>query len=828
MMCPEARKQGGVSKRNPSRDPREPVYIEHLVDLEPHTDEIVEQFSANKRLALLAAADPVGVLGEFGYRLSRQAADELLHSLPRMSREGRDRYLAWLRDLDPVPDTVSIRLVHRPSGRQLLQRPVERGQPLPDNRGPTGAGGAAGFDIVAQFGQGLCKRMLKRHYADGKLPRSIYRVGGKLHSFLHAGHYEDFRRYIGDADREVHFGECSLQFLASKSDRVRVSSAFVAKGFTSEPLKGSVAVDAMLVLRKDAKGHSQYIEAAFNALKEADVAVSISTAAGATAPSAAVQAELRKTVHQAYKDFRQLSKPEEPHTPLTFTLINSDELTAKGAKPKPGEVKFAVMQPTEASSPLLVVAFNRFERKGSGQLGAVPNYIKTGGDFAFVQDRGWLEQAMNAGFAKALPVRFDPDTGIPDEQGDLRLDSIVWHYREDGITADLTALYEDWFLWVDKEVKGQMHTDITFHSSEPHVEIVGYSDLKGMSCWEKVFFVILMTLFGAVLGGVAGAIVGGIAGGLAVGALIGVVAGAFGGCLGALYLIGMLPTKFGTGGGPAKAQQQLKHKVKVTHEQALPEASGTVKVVPNDLKISKQGTAMSAKTIGPAYAAVEPWVRIGGSHSVSITPPQPGPSQAPSAEEKEAEGTLLFAPVGSAEQLVSPRADWALGQAGSGIVSLHYQVVNTYGLQGVVSYEWLWNGKAIGAAKKIDVDVPLDSKTLATLQYGQVNYLGVLKLKATDSFGRNAVDQVQVTVGVAKNLRAFKPLIARVPGVLDRVVDPLEQVKRPGELINQVGWLQEATGLVQSQGILVSQTTFASPVTGETLAVVATAPEITV
>ena len=127
-------------------------------------------------------------------------------------------------------------------------------------------------------------------------------------SFCIRGHYEDFRQYIGDADKEVHFGEPALEFLGNKPDRIRISSPFVALGFGSLPVTGSSSVEARLVLTQDAQGHPQYIEATFAGLAVAEVTVSVLPVAGANRSAGNVQAELKNIVHAAYKDFAKFAR----------------------------------------------------------------------------------------------------------------------------------------------------------------------------------------------------------------------------------------------------------------------------------------------------------------------------------------------------------------------------------------------------------------------------------------------------------------------------------------------------------------------------------------
>jgi len=813
-MCPRR-----VRKSEQDETPRpvpiqEAVAIEGLLDLNPYTDAILEAINADKRLALLAIADPVGILKDLGYALSPQAARDLRRHVPRMSREQRDRYLAWLHGLGDIPDTLDIKLVNRPSGSSLLRgagRPQEKYDTL---KTPPGQG-AAGFDVVAQFGEALCDRLLKRHYAFGNLPRSVYRIKGKLEYYHSSGEYESFRSSTGTADREIHFSQPSLKLL---TDKVRVTSPFVALGFTAQEIKGTVSVDAKLVVKKDSQGQPSYVELSFDSVTAADVAVTISTAA---LPATAV-AGIQKTMLDAYKGFRK-SKYPEPAIPLTFTLVDSTELVGKGATIMV-EATAGIRKPAGASAPLLLVGLKRVGSSGSGDLNAVANVIKSGGDFALVQDATWLEQRLNAGFIQALPIRFDPDSGQRDSNGDLRIDSIVWRYRDGGLTGDISGVQENAYLWIDAALEGETRFDLAFHSSEPTLTITGSSDLSEADCWAKLVFVLLMVLIGAVVGGIVGALVGALVGGaVAAGAIIGGIVGGGIGLSTALALVEW-PMSFDTSGLPSGngVRSINKKELKVTHTRTLPEAGGSVTVVPNGFGVSAKGTLMSAKVIGPNYVEAQPSVTIKGTYSADITLLVSGTSTEKAAPTAVEGGPAIDASVAGLEEGVARHrleisARTGLTPAVAGTISLHYYVDSTSGLQGKLSYLWTFNSKPVGTECSIDVDVPVTVDMVKGFAFNQVNLLGVVSVYVTDSFGRSASASAAITVGNAKDLRAFVPAVIKQPGY----IDPIELVGlRPGELVSTVGWLQEGSTLAQHQGALVAYSTFTLPTNGETYAIV--------
>lgn len=823
----------GGKNRSETRAGVEPVTIERLLDLEPYTDDIIGQINADRQLALLAVADPVGVMRDLGYELSRGAAREMRRVMPRLTGERRDRYLAWLRGLDPIPDTVDIKLIPRARGRELLTRSAPAQKPA-GSRGVAGTTGDAAFDVVIQLSEALAERMLQRHYADARLPRSVYRIGGKLYHFVHSGHYEDFRHAVGTADREIHFAKPSLEF--SKTKRVRITSSFLATGFGKQSISGTTAVDGTLVLRKDSHGYPHFVEVTFDALKTTDVTTSFSTPAGASPPSKSARAEVTKTILNAYKGFHTAFSSTKPYVPLTVPLVDGSELAACGAPTRKVTATFDVVTPTGAAEPLLVVGLNRAGRTTGGTLNSIPSYIKPGGDLALVQDANWLEEGLDAGFADALPIRFDASTGYRNDKGGLRVDSIDWHYRAGGLTGDLSGMQDDVVLWWDHSVTGQVHIDVSFHSSQPTLSVTGSSDLEGMECWEKILFTIVLVVLAAVAGAAIGAVIGALAGGAVVlGAAIGGVAGA--GIATTLAFV-KWPITFDGSGTPTTGSS--KQTLKLTHEQALPAMSATATVVPNGFEIDGSGTRMSAKVVGPTYEVAEPWVRIAGSHAVDIEPlPDESPSSPSAAAAGSDEGDVMpsaTTPSTSIGASAGSLSGVAISPANSGTISLHYHLASTYGLQGTLKYAWTFSGQPIGAYKGVNLDVPVPTDVVRMLEFNKVNILGVLKLTATDAFGRSASDSVTITVGNAKDLRAYRPRIIpdRFAGpdpdpfgdpFVDPLGDPLGKMrtKWQEELAAHVGWPGEDGDPMASDGVLVGYTEFASPLSGQPVAVVATA-----
>ena len=805
------------------------IRIEKLEELQAHTDEIIERFNNDKRRALLAIADPVGVLYDFGYDLSRPAARELTKRLPHMSRIDRDRYLAWLADLDPIPDTLDIKLARRPVGSERLMtvagKAVPAAGPAP-NPGPKPGKGAHGFDVVAQFSEGLSERFIKRHYALGNLPRSVYQAGGKLYYCFDSSDYENYRPSLGDPNKELHLGEPSLTFVTQKGDRVRITSGFLAQGFGTQPTKGTLEIEARLVLAKDDHGYPSYVEAFFDDLKLVDVGVKI-TSAGAQKQAAA---DLAKLAHGAYRDFRKLYKSwwkGAPRLPLTPLLIDGGLMAAQGIGATPPQSAFAIKQPAGAAGPLLVVGLSRAGVTG-GNLNAVANHIKVNGDMALIQDSVWLEHGLNNGYAKTLPWRFDADKGTVDSNGDLQLNAMVWRYRAGGLTADVSGNHDNALLWFNAKVNGEITIDMSFHSSEPELTLIGGGAFgEDVPCWAEVVSTVILTLLGAAVGGLAGAGVGLIVGvitGTGVAMIIGgaIIGGLAGGGLGLGTGLGLAEWKLNepgilSGGNPASGQVGQKQTLKVSHQQSLPEGLGTVKVIPNGFTINELGTRLSARVEGPAYATATPWIRIGGIHSVTIEALEPSASPRPSppAGDGELPSTAVLAtaaaPLGNVEKR------WA------GTISLHYVLTKTWGLQGTLSHEWTFNGQPIGTSDKVNIEIPIDRQTVAYLEFNKVNPLGVVRLTVTDSFGRTASDSVSIAVGNAKDWHQYRPLVREQPDG----IDPLEWMARfrEREIINPVGWAPPGGDMAQLQGALVDYATFASPLTGETLVVVAASPQ---
>ena len=792
------------------------IKIDRLEELVSYSDDIIAKFNADKQLALLAVADPIGVLHDFGYDLSRKAARNLKRRLPHLSREGRDRYLAWLKNLDPIPETVNIKLVKRPSGRELLQKSRQK-QSTSQSPNPQAGKGAAGFDIVTQFSQRFCENFLKRHYGEGRLPRSMYSISGKLHYFRDNFDYENNRQYLGDAEHQIHLYWPSLDFLVNKSDRVRVSSDFVAIGFQSEELKGSVAVEGKLLLKKDPQGHPNYIEVTFDDIKSEDVKVSIYTSGNQAVPDE-IKDKLSKMMFEGYRDFRKLfrpNEPHEPHTPITFKIIDSSVLAARKIVSQPVEVKFAISKPAGQGIPLLLVGINRPVHKESGDLSVVPNHVKPGGDFALVQDSVWLEQLFNKVFAQSLPQRFDPDSGKPSKNGNIRIDSIVWHYRKDGLTGNVSGTYEDALLWIwDHEIDGQVHLDVKFdNSTVPSLRQEIVNDLEGLDWWEKllnylIFFVIIVVI-GILLGGLIGGLIGYAAGGsegIIAGGIMGFYVGGLAGI--SFYLYGIIgPAMFDSSGIPleaSKSRQSLNQPIKITYKQDLPETWEDVTVVPNDYKINELGTYLSAKILFPDPYESESLVRINGSHSAQI--------KFPSSEQQN--------------QNSKNSAELSVTSFNAGSISLNYWVDRAQGFQGNLEYKWSYNGAVIGTSSLVNVEIPLSYSEVREFEYNKRNVLGILSLTIRDSFGRTASDTVTFSVGKVQDLRTFVPQIAKFPQVTDppysQIRDPRERLNtlRPTELVSHVGWIQAGTDIVPSEGRLVAYTTFNSPISENTFAVV--------
>jgi hypothetical protein len=65
--------------------------------------------------------------------------------------------------------------------------------------------------------------------------------------------------------------------VAQKGDQVRIASGFLARGFGAQPVKGTLEIEAKLVLAKDEHGYPNYVEASFDDLKVTDVSVKITS-----------------------------------------------------------------------------------------------------------------------------------------------------------------------------------------------------------------------------------------------------------------------------------------------------------------------------------------------------------------------------------------------------------------------------------------------------------------------------------------------------------------------------------------------------------------------
>lgn len=790
---PTEQEQGGTER---PQLPGRHILIETLDELQDHSGAIFGRLNADKRLALLAFADPVGVLSDLGYELSREAARALTHRIPRMSRLARDNYLRWLRGLERIPETIDIKFRRRPSGSELLQPPPES-QTLNQADPP---GETADFDIVLQFAEGFCERLIQRHHADGRLPRSVYVIAGKLHYFLHSGGFEQSKPSLGDPEQEIHFAKPALDFLIDKPTRVRIASPFQASGFDVKSLKGVAIIKGELVAAKDAKGHPLYIDVSFDNLQAGDVQVQMVTAGVA----AASVAKIKTLIRTVYRDFRKLDPFLAHPTPITFTLVDSGVLAAHGVTPQPGEVEVAVRKPTGATAPLLIVGYNRAERKGGGNLDAIACAIQPGGDFAVIQGTAWPQQGLNEGQSAILPKRFDPDTGQLDPNGDLRIDSVVWQYRDGGLTGKVAGEHANALLWFDVDVDGEAYIDITFHASDPELTIVGSSDLEHAACWEKLFVVLFFAALGAFIGGVIGGVIGGAAG-AALGALIGGLAGLVGG----YYLVGWQIVTFDKSGLPPSAPSKTQT-IKLTHTRSIPEIWGLVKVVPNDFKLTGTAVSLSASVIGPATEEVEPYITVAGSFSADFelpaAPQQPQPMPLPQSTP-------------AAQQLAAAIQPYVLGS-----IKLFYSVVDTCGLQGTLSYLWTFNGNPIGTQKMIAVEVPVTGDMLTNFQFNKVNVLGVLHVAVEDSFGRRATWTGTISVGREQDLRAFRQPLIKQPEFIDPMTRwrELERLPAgPGPLA-QVGWM--IGGQIAPGGTLVSQLAFTAHGAAEPMVLVCTTP----
>jgi hypothetical protein len=793
---PTEQKMGGTEQREL---PGRAIRIETLDELQDHSEAIFERLNADKRLALLVIADPVGVLRDLGYELSRDAARMLTRRLPRMPRLARDNYLRWLGGLERIPETIDLKFRRRSSGLELLQpRPKSHTLDQADPPGET-----AGFDVVLQFAQGFCERLIQRHYADGRLPRSAYLVTGKLHYFVHSGAFEQSKPSLGDPEQEIHFAKPALDFLPDKPTRVSIASPFQVSGFDVKPLKGVATIEGELIVAKDAKGHPLYIDVSFDNLLANDVQVQMA------APGVVATSEIKTLISTVYRDFRKLVPFLARPTPITFTLVDSDVLANQGVTPQPGEVKFAVLKPAGITDALLLVGFNRAERKGNGNLGAIACAIKPGGDFAVVQDPAWPQQGLNEGQSAILPKRFNPDTGQVDPNGALRIDSVEWHFRDGGLTAKVAGEHADALLWIDADVSGEAYIDITFHASDPEIVWEGHTDLgKYLDCLEKGLLVFTFMIAGALLGGVIGGIIGG-----AVGAAVGAALGAIAGEVGALYLIGWYVWKTDTSGiSPPPSKTQT---IKMTQTRSIPEIWGTVKVVPNDFHLTATAINMSAAVIGPVTEEFEPYITVAGSFSADFELPvssqQPGPplllQTTPAAVQKLA----------AINQVTS-----AFHPAVVGSIKLFYSVVDTWGLQGTLSYLWTFNSNPIGTQSKIVVEVPITDDMLTNFQFNKVNQLGILRLAVEDCFGRRATWTGTISVGREQDLRVFRQALIKQPGFIDPIM-PWRELERLPAVAGppaQVGW--EIGGQITPGGTLVSQLAFTAHDAAEPMILVCT------
>jgi hypothetical protein len=151
-----------------------------------------------------------------------------------------------------------------------------------------------------------------------------------------------------------------------------------------------------------------------------------------------------------------------------------------------------------------------------------------------------------------------------------------------------------------------------------------------------------------------------------------------------------------------------------------------------------------------------------------------------------------------------------------GTISLDYAIISTSGLQGKLSYMWIFNGKPVGTGTSIDVDVPVTAEMVKGFEYNKANVLGIVSV--TDSFGRSASASETITIGNPENLRAFTPAVAEQWGY----VDPIEQVgqRQHGDPACIVGWQKEGGSVLQSMGALKSCSTFS--VDGRDYAIVGT------
>jgi hypothetical protein len=796
-MCPQKNADSEDTAVHGRGRPPKSIPIDRLADLDPYAESILETLNADSRLLLLAAVDAPGVLNDLGYKLSPQAARDLRHSLPKMTREQRDRYLIWLRGSEDVSRHMKVRLVQRKSGSGLLGR--TSGVPLRTEAKNASAGeGTGGFDIVVQFGEAFCDRMVKRNYAFGYLPRSVYRIGNALHYFYSRGEYDSLKLSGGSGAREVHFYQPALTFPMAQADKPRLTSVFVAEGFGEQMVEGTAAVDAGLSVKKDSKNQPEYLEVSFNGLSAADVSVKLT----AGSLSAAASAELCKMILDAYKGFGN-SAAGAPGIPLTFMLVDGDAMAGLGAT-ETLDVTAGIRQPAGAAKPLLMVGASRPSSAGTGDLDSVPNGIQKGGDFALLQDSKWLEKSINQAFASALPVRIDPDSGLPDPDSNMRLDSIVWNYRSGGLTGNITAVLENAYFYTDAEQSGEAYLDIAFHNSEPTCSMDITCEMKELECWQKFLVVLWFVLagigIGVIIGGVIGGVVGGVAG-IVNGAILGGIVGFSSGLMTGLALVGWA-VEFDVSG---MRYDPAKNNIKVTHSESLPVTSGSVTVRPNDFAVTENGTLLSAALIGPKYAEPDPTVVIKGSYSAEITPPGPSLLSEKSSGSTDADASnpsIAHSEQGLAAQDRTALHRGDLVSAVVGTITLDYSVISTSGLQGTLEYLWSFNGTSIGDSLTVKVVVPVSADMVKGFEYNKANVLGMISVTITDSFGRKGTAAETVTVGNPQNLRSAVPALMETRGY----IDPIERAGRTerGDPVSIVGWQAEGDSFGWQMGALNS------------------------
>jgi hypothetical protein len=784
------------------------LQIEHLSDLEPHSDQIFAALNSDRRRALLAVVEPVQVLADLGYRLSPNAAQELRSGLPRFSRQARSAYVAWLNDQQELPPLPTIHLARRGAGTARM-----RGKPPSSMSlfsGPIGGANTAGYDILAHFGEDLCARLLKHHYASGRLPQSVYRVAGKPKFYRDAQSYQDALPGLAgvEADRVLHINVPALELSPSRHDRARVISQFVAEGFATVK-QGTLSVDGVLAVHKDATGHPEYIELLFENIVEGDMDI-VGVAASATE-----LAELKQFALAAYQTFRASTANAfvgEQRIPLTLGLVNGAALKAAGVTAQPGEVIFRVVRPAGAASASLAVGFNRASRAGNGSITQAGFVTTPGDDLIVFQDVGWLEPGLNAAYAKGLPIRLNQDTGESDPNGDLVLSALAWKYRKGGLTGRLTGTLEDALWGFDAGIEDEIRVAITYSIISGTVEgsAEGTTNLV-LSCLVKAILAIIGAVIGFVVGGIIGGIIGGIVGG-AFGAGVGATVGATFGVFAMPYLLEWwwFPAKFESHGLTPEQVASTK-KMSLAHDQPVPESTDSVAVKPRDFAVEEWGTRFVAKVDGPATDLLEPGVTVSGYHVATPAATAVTPSTllaAPPTQPADTLPTTLAKVGGSA---VAGPAGWVI---------LHYRVDRTWGLQGKPSFAWTFNDKPVGSGEQVEFVVPLLADQMRA---NEVTYLGTLKLAATDLFGRKATWSGTLTIGNQKDLHAFVPQRFKKPGY----VDPRERLGvrvRPPENATHVAWSDRIGGVAAAHGELVAQDSLLSPALNATLAIICTAP----